>query len=63
MSAVSSNFRGAVFMFAIVELSAQAVKPAAGHARGKLLARLARVARKVQHELRSWITERRSRRQ
>jgi hypothetical protein len=46
-----------------VELSAQAVKPEAGHARGKLLARLARVARKVQHELRSWITERRSRRQ
>jgi hypothetical protein len=29
MSAVSSNFRGAVFMFAIVELSAQAVKPEA----------------------------------
>jgi hypothetical protein len=29
MSAVSSNFRGAVFMFAIVEPSAQAVKPEA----------------------------------
>ena len=62
MSAVSSNFRGAVFMFAIVNCSRERSRRTPATL-GKLLARLAGVARKVQHELRSWITETGSRRQ